>query len=132
MDCLKQYSKEHGGQGLKVEANWGWIAIDGKRYDGDVVIHVDGSITPRETSLSHPYRRELFHTPLSEAELGFLEKEMPEVVIVAAGHKGMLTLTPKARKILSSFETKVVITEEAARLASNESRRFVAFFHLTC
>jgi hypothetical protein len=117
---------------VKVEVNWGWIAIDGKRYDGDVVVHVDGSITPRECSLSLPYRHELFHTPLSEAELGFLEKERPEVVIIAAGHKSMLTLTSKAKEMLSSYECKVVLTQEAARLASTETRRFVAFFHLTC
>ena len=117
---------------MKVEANWAWIAIDGKRYDGDVVVHVDGSVTPRETALSLPYRRELFHTPLSEAELGFLEKEEPEVVIIAAGHKGMLTLTPEAREMLGPYECKVALTPEAARLASIEKRRFVAIFHLTC
>lgn len=132
MDCLKQCSKEHGGHQLRVEANWGWMTIDGKRYEGDEVVHVDGSVTPRETALSLPYRQELFHTPLSEAELGFLEKERPEAVIVAAGHKGMLTLTPKAQEILSSYDSKVVLTPEAALLASNEGRRFVAFFHLTC
>jgi len=117
---------------MKVEANWAWVAIDGKRYDGDVVIHVDGSITPREITLSQPYRSELFHTPLSEAELGFLERERPEVVIIAAGHKGMLTLTPKAREMLAPYESKVALTPEAARLVTAEKRRFVAIFHLKC
>lgn len=117
---------------MRVEAGWKWVVIDGKRYDGDVVVHVDGSITPREWSLSLPYRRELFHTPLSEAELGFLEAERPEVVIIAAGHKGMMTLTPKAKEMLSSYELKVVLTPEAAQQASIETRRFVAIFHLTC
>ena len=117
---------------MRFEANWGWISIDGRRYDGDVVVHVDGTVTPRETALSMPYRKELFHTPLSELELRFLEKERPEAVIVATGHKGMLTLTPKAKEMLSAYDTKVALTPEAARLASTETRRYVAIFHLTC
>ncbi|MDD1757039.1 MAG: hypothetical protein LUQ39_09435 [Methanomassiliicoccales archaeon] len=117
---------------MKVEANWGWMTIDGRRYDGDVVIHVDGAVTPRETALSLSYRKEMFHTPLSERELHFLSAERPEVVIVAAGHKGMLTLTPAAKEMLDAYATKVVLTPEAARLASVEGRRFVAIFHLTC
>jgi hypothetical protein len=117
---------------VRIEANWGWAEIDGRRYDGDLVVHVDGTITPRETSLSLPYRKELFHTPLSEKELGFLEEETPEVVIIAAGHKGMLTITPKAKEVLERYECKVAMSPEAARLASSERRRFVAILHLTC
>lgn len=108
------------------------MTIDGKRYDGDVIVHVDGRVTPRLTQLSLPYRKELFHTPLSEDELGFLVEEAPEVVIVGAGFKAMLTLTPKAKEILSAYDTKVAMTPEAAALANAERRRFVAFFHLTC
>ncbi len=117
---------------MRFEPNWGWIAIDGRRYDGDVVVHVDGSVTPRQVALSLPYRDELFHTPLSELELGFLEEERPKAVIIAAGHKGMMTLTPKAKEILDRFETRVALTPEAAKMASEEGRRFVAIFHLTC
>lgn len=117
---------------MRIEANWGWAEIDGRRYEGDLVIHADGTITPRETSLSFSYRKELFHTPLSENELGFLEGEAPEVVIISAGHKGMLTITPKAKEILGRYECKVVMANEAARLASSERRRFVAILHLTC
>jgi hypothetical protein len=64
----------------------GWIAIDGRRYDGDG--GTGGSITPRNAHVLSRCRA--VHTPLSEAELGS-EKERPEVVIIAAGHKGMLT-----------------------------------------
>jgi hypothetical protein len=132
MDCLYQCSKEHGEVQMRMEANWGWIVIDGRRYDGDVVVHADGTVTPRDVASSLPYRKELFHTPLSELELGFLSEERPEVVIVAAGHKGMLTLTPAAKEMLSAYNAKVALTPEAARLASIENRRFVAIFHLTC
>jgi hypothetical protein len=117
---------------LKLEVNWEWMTIDGKRFDGDVVIHVDGSVTAREIALSRPYRQEMFHVPLSEAELGFLENERPEVVIIGAGHKGMLALTPRAKEMLRPYEVKIALSPEAARMASEEKRRFVAFFHLKC
>ncbi len=117
---------------MRVEAHWGWILVDGKRYDGDVVVHVDGSVTPRQTHLSLPYRQDLFHTPLSEEELGFLDEERPQVVIVAAGFKGMLTLTPKAKEALAKYDTQVLMTSEAASAAKEERRSLVAIFHLTC
>lgn len=117
---------------MRIEANWGWATVDGQRYEGDVVIHVDGGVTPRQTHLSLRYKGEMFHTPLSEDELGFLREERPETVIVGAGFKGMLTLTPKAKELLAPYDPRVVVTPAAADLVSKEARRFVAFLHLTC
>lgn len=117
---------------MRAQASWGSIIVDGQRYDGDVVVHVDGQVTARRTDLSLPYRRELFHTPLSEGELGFIIEEGPEVIIVAAGFKGMLTLTPEAKEMLGPYETKVLLTPEAVEAVNKEGRRFVAFLHLTC
>jgi hypothetical protein len=131
MGSLKQCSKEHG-RAMRAQAGWGSIEIDGRRYEGDVIIHVDGKVTPRQAHLSSPYRAELFHTPLSEDELGFVAEESPEVVYVAAGHKGMLTLTPKAKELLSPYELRVMLTNAAVEALTREGRRFVAILHLTC
>ncbi len=116
----------------KFACSWGYLEVDGKRYDKDVVVHVDGSVTPRSVELSHPYRRDYFHVPLSEFELGFLEDERPEVVIVGAGHKGMMTITPKAREILLHYVLVEGTTENAVKAMNGEKRKTVAILHSTC
>ncbi|MDD1770113.1 MAG: MTH938/NDUFAF3 family protein [Methanomassiliicoccales archaeon] len=116
----------------KFACGWGWLEIDGMRFEKDVVVHVDGSVTPRAVELSHPYRTEYFHVPLSELELGFLEEEKPEVVIVGAGHKGMMTITPKAKELLSRYVVIEGTTENAVKAMNAEKRRFVAILHSTC
>ncbi|MEM0449866.1 MAG: hypothetical protein QW520_08620 [Methanomassiliicoccales archaeon] len=117
---------------MRVKAGWGYVEIDDKSYEGDIVVHVDGTVTKRQTYLSFPYRSEFFHVPLSEKELDFLENENPEVVYVGAGHKGMLSLTPNAKKVLSEYELKIMLTEAVAVAISQEKRRMVAFIHTTC
>ncbi|MGD1061145.1 MAG: MTH938/NDUFAF3 family protein [Methanomassiliicoccales archaeon] len=112
--------------------SWGWLEVNGKRFENDVVVHVDGSVTPREVELSMPYRHEYFHIPLSENELVFLEKEKPEVVIIGGGHKGMMTVTPKARELLSRYAVLEGTTEKAVELMNAEKRPFVAILHSTC
>ncbi len=117
---------------MRYTCSWGSLEIDGKRYEGDVVVHVDGSVTPRNTAASLGYRKELFHTPLSENELGFLDDEAPEVVIVGGGHKGMMTVTPLAKEILAKYKVFSGTTERAVEAMNREKRRFVAILHSTC
>jgi len=117
---------------MKYACSWGWLEVEGKRFEGDVIVHVDGTVTPRKTNLSIEYRKELFHTPLSELELGFLEEERPEVVIVGGGHKGMMTITPLAKEILAKFEIFSGTTEKAVEAMNREKRKFVAILHSTC
>ncbi len=117
---------------MRYSCSWGWLEVDGKRYEGDVIVHVDGSITPRDASSSLEYRRELFHTPLSERELGFLEDEEPAVVIIGGGHKGMMTVTPLAKEMLAKYEVISGTTEKAVEKLNAEKRRVVAILHSTC
>ena len=116
----------------KFACSWGWLEVDGKRYERDVIVHVDGTVSPRDTERSMAYRGEYFHIPLSELELDFLETEKPEVVIIGGGHKGMMTLTPKAKDILSRYVMRTGTTEKAVECMNDEPRRFVAILHSTC
>jgi len=116
----------------RVEGEFGWVSIDGTKYTKDVIIHVDGSVTERLTSLSSGYKGEYFHLPLSEKELEFLGTEMPEVVIVGAGYKAMMTLTPRAREIIEKYDHVVLSTQRALEHINNEQRRSVAIIHTTC
>jgi len=116
----------------RVEGEFGWVSIDDTKYSKDVIIHVDGRVTERQTGLSAGYRGEYFHLPLSEKELGFLEVEKPEVVIIGAGHKAMMTLTPRARDILARYDFIELSTPRAQEQINIEQRRFVAIIHINC
>lgn len=116
----------------KFSCSWGWLEVEGKRHEKDVVVHVDGSVTSRNVEVSKPYLGEYFHIPLSELELDFLAAEDPEVVIVGGGYKGMMTITPRAKEILARYEVQAVTTPRAIELMDMEKRRFVAILHSTC
>jgi hypothetical protein len=117
---------------VHTEGFFGNVTIDGHRYEKDVIVHVNGSVTERPTPLSFDYRGDYFHTPLSERELDFVKGEDPEVVIVGAGYKVMMLLTPRAKEALAPYELKVTSTQEAIELMQRETRRYVAILHLTC
>ena len=116
----------------RYEGAHGWFSMDGKRYAHDVIVHTDGKIDRRRVELSLPYRGEYFHTPLSERELDFLDDERPEVLIIGAGFKGMLQLTPLAAERLRGCQVYAITPDKAIEMMNRESRPFVAILHLTC
>ena len=82
---------------MRVEGQFGWFMVNGTRYEHDIIIHTDGSVTGRgcgcspstRGQLSEAYFGDYFHAPLTEGELGFLQEERPEVVVIGAGFRGM-------------------------------------------
>jgi hypothetical protein len=106
--------------------------MNGKRFAHDVIVHSDGRVERRRVELSLPYRGEYFHTPLSEKELDFLEEEKPEVLIIGAGFKGMMLLTPLAIERLRGCQVFILTTDKAIEMMNRGSKRFVAILHLTC
>ena len=75
----------HENQILK--SKFGWIKVNGEKYEKDIVIHSDGSITKREKKKSKDLKPEYGHTPLSERELEFLPKEQFEALTLAQDTK---------------------------------------------
>ena len=123
-----------------VEGQHGWLAVNGTRYEHDIIIHADGRVTERNCGCSPALREKMdktylndyFHVPLAEWELDFLDEEKPDIVIIGAGFKGMLPITPRAKEVLARFEHKVAPTQRAIELLGTEKRRFVAILHSTC
>jgi hypothetical protein len=115
-----------------VKSEFGWIEVGGRRYDHDIVIHTDGSVSRRKKRLSKKLKGNFGHTPLSEAELAFLSDERPDVVYVGSGQYGSLPLTPGADEILSTFPTVVMPTGEILSSLDTEKRTHVAILHVTC
>jgi len=111
---------------------WGSVRIGGEVYDDDVVVHPGGRVAKRKKKRSKHLRGAYGHTPLSEAELGFLEEERPEVVYIGTGYEGALPITPGARAMLEGYETVSAPTPEVEERMNVERRRFAAVVHVTC
>ncbi|MGA2524632.1 MAG: hypothetical protein ABSF65_10830 [Candidatus Bathyarchaeia archaeon] len=120
---------------MKIESlrsEFGWIDVNGEKYEKDIIIHSDGSITKREKKKSKALKSEYGHTPLSERELDFLSKEQFEAVYVGIGHEAALPITPKATEILNKYDTTILSTPEVIKKIEEEQRKFVALIHITC
>ena len=115
-----------------MKASFGTIKIFGSKYEEDIIIHVDGSITKRKKKKSRDLKPLYGHTPLSEKELDFLEEEKPEVVYVGTGYEAALPITEKAQKILDKYEIYAMPTPEIIEKIENEKRKAVAIIHVTC
>ena len=115
-----------------MKASFGSVKIFGRKYEEDIIIHVDGNITKRKKKKSRDLKPIYGHTPLSEKELDFLSLEKPKVVYVGTGYEAALPITEKAQKILDEFETLVMPTPEIMEKIENEKRKAVAIIHVTC
>ena len=115
-----------------MEAEFGWIQVNGVRYEKDIIIHTDGTITKREKKKSRDLKPKYGHTPLSERELMFLEDEKPDVVYVGTGHQGALPITLQAQRTLEKYETIILPTPEAVEKIRREHRKLAALIHVTC
>jgi hypothetical protein len=118
------------GDCMKTE--FGWIEIGGTRYDHDIVIHTDGTVSKRKKKLSKPYAGEYGHTPLATEELAFLKSERPAVVYIGTGQYGDLPLTPDAIDLLETYEPVVKPTPDLLSLLEKEQRNYAAVLHVTC
>jgi hypothetical protein len=115
-----------------MKTGFGWIVFDGMRYDHDIVIHFDRSVTKRKKKLSKKRKEEFGHTPLSGEELADLLRELPEVIYIGTGQYGDLPLTPDALTLLAPFATIVKPTPDILFLLEAEQRKFAAVLHVTC
>lgn len=115
-----------------MQTGFGWIEIDGVRYEHDVIIHQGGRVAKRKKKASKALKAEYGHTPLSGAELDFLRQEKPHKVFIGTGQYGDLPVTPDAAAILARYETVTGPTPDLVARISQEHDRFVAILHVTC
>jgi len=118
--------------GIKVDGYYRWITVNNVRYETDIIIHTDGTVSERDETASMDFKGDYFHVPLSERELHFLSEERPEKVIIGSGFKGMLPLTPNAKVILREYGYVARITTDAIQLVNDERSKFVAIMHIKC
>ena len=115
-----------------MKTGFGWIETGGTRYEHDIVIHTDSTISKRRKKLSKSFKEEYGHTPLSAEELAFLEDERPTVVYIGTGQYGDLPLTPDAIALLEKYTPVVKPTPDLLSLIEQEDRKYAAVLHVTC
>jgi len=115
-----------------VKSEFGWVKVKGVKYENDIILHVDGTVTKRKKKKSKDLASIYGHTPLSEYELDFLSEEQPEVVYIGTGHQAALPITPQAILILKKYETVILPTQEITEKINHEQRKMAALIHVTC
>lgn len=109
---------------------FGWVQIDGKTYDHDVVLD-RGVIKKRKEKASRPLRSAYGHTPLSVAE------KIPwdcRRLVIGTGAQGALPLVPELRREAERRGVELVAlpTRDAIALLEEDSGDSNAVLHVTC
>jgi len=117
------------------ETGFGWIEVDGARWEKDVLVTADGQVRKRPKKLSKPYSTG--HTPLGPEEVERAVEGEPKVLLVGTGQWGALPILPEAKLAAEArgVNVETMTTPEAVkryRKLADKGRRFAAIFHLTC
>ncbi len=85
------------------KTSFGTIFIDGKKFNHDIYLFVDGTLQERDKSHSP---RISGHRSLSEWELEKVLKNDPEILIIGMGQSGVLPMTDGAIDMIESVTAK--------------------------
>jgi hypothetical protein len=117
----------------KTEAtSFGSITIDGKKFNHDVIIRLDGTIKKRKKKLS----KKFYGTShkISRAEAEFIYEEGAQTLIVGTGQYDQVRLSDEAQEYFDDLGLKLITiaTPEAIRLWNDEKGALIGLFHITC
>lgn len=111
------------------DCKFGMVEYDEKKYNHDIIVHVDGNVTPRKKEIS----RRKYGTShiLAEEEIEPLVHEKPETIIVGSGVHGALRLG----EISIDADIIVLPTCKAVKKYNQlrgEGKKVAAIVHVTC
>ncbi len=122
------------------ETSFGWIEIDGKRYDHDMVVYQDGEerniikrkkrITKSKHGTSHKFTRKEMETYLELVDIDDIDK-----ILVGTGQYGELGLLPETKELLDELDIDHVEkkTPELVELSDQlEQIGVIYIIHVTC
>lgn len=119
---------------MELKTEFGWIEINGKRFDFDVILYYDGTIYKREKEKSKKLVKENEHTPFSIFEVEDLFKKDVEVVYIGSGKKGKLPIKEDALEEIKKRVKEIIIdiTPKILEKIKNDNKKWVALIHVTC
>ena len=111
---------------------FGSITIDGKTYNHDVKVGLDGTVTKRKKKLS----KQQYGTShiISEAEARSVFEKGCGLLIIGTGQEGNVRLSPEAEAYLGKKGCKVMLrsTQEAIDSFNEAKEHKIALMHVTC
>ncbi len=110
------------------KTGFGWIVIDGREYNSDVIILANGEIKNRYEDFSGSSHS------LSLAEADKLLSDLPTVIIIGTGQGGVLKIPTETRDYIEKKNVEIIAlpTPLAIKTFNQEKRKKSALFHLTC
>ena len=115
-----------------IKTGFGWIEIDGLRYEHDILIRPDGEIIKRKKKLSKQVYGTSHTISLEEAE--YIFQKRANKIIIGTGQTGLLKLSSAAKSYFENNNCQVELapTPEAIKIWNKKSGDVIGLFHLTC
>lgn len=111
------------------KTGFGWIEIDNRRYNTDIIIYPDGTIENRYKEFKGD------NHIISKWEIEkVIKDEQPDVVIIGTGQAGIVSVLDETKKFLFKKGIKLIAepTPQAIQSFNCIVEKKCAIFHVTC
>ena len=111
---------------------FGWLEIEGERYEHDVLIRLDGKVKRRKKQLSKRVYGTSHTISLDEAQ--HVYEEGAATLILGSGQYGQVHLSPEAEEYFRErrCDVRLLPTPEALEIWNETRGRAIGLFHVTC
>ena len=111
---------------------FGSITVEGKSYDYDIIINLEGKVKKRKKKLSKAIYGSS-HT-ISLPEIEYVYQKNAEGLIIGSGQYGVAGLSKEASEFLVSRQCGVILKQTPDALEEWNSRegKWIGLFHITC
>ncbi len=123
---------------MQIFSDFGWIEVDSKHLEEDIVVDYEGNIFERPKYLSRSKKKLYGHTPLTLEEFREIIKHIKDfdVVIIGTGYQGAMPVEEELLKFLRDINKKFVIVDTPKAidefLSRKNKEKVIAIFHITC
>ena len=114
------------------DTSFGSIRVEGKSFDHDIIINLEGEVHKRKKKLSKAVYGSSHTIYLPEIEYVYQEKA--EGLIIGSGQYGVARLSEEASEFLEARHCRVIMknTPEALEEWNRQEGRWIGLFHITC
>jgi hypothetical protein len=111
---------------------FGWLEIDGERYEHDVLIRLDSTVEKRKKKLSKRVYGTSHTISLEEAE--HIHEDKATTLIVGSGQHDNVRLSEEATEYFQrrDVEVRLFATPEAIAAWNDAPKKSIGLFHVTC
>jgi hypothetical protein len=111
---------------------FGWLDIDGERYEHDVLIRLDGRIRKRRKKLSKQVYGTSHTVSLEEAE--HVYEKGARLLVLGTGQHDSVRLSPEAEAYFERHRCEVCLvpTPDAIARWNTAPGSTIGLFHVTC